>query len=98
MSILYEFLHNLFSQALSQMPHSHRALFMYLCAFLRKLLKHNSQNNLDNKFLASLFGGLFLRTPSESDVTKSSSQLQIENRKKAAFIFQFLTNEYDEEQ
>ncbi len=48
---------------------------------------------------ASLFGGLFLRSPHsghENETANRRSQLRDEGRKKAAFIYHFLQNEYDE--
>jgi hypothetical protein len=56
-------------------------------------------------FLASIFGTIVLKSP-ENDLnadkkavqpikTNSSSQLQSAERKKAAFVFHFLVNDFD---
>lgn len=91
-------------QVIAQIPECHRNVFRYLCAFLRELLSHADQNKLDVKLLATTFGKLFLRAPpapvqssrrkrtnSESAVAKGE-----EDMKRAAFVYHFLTNEYDE--
>ncbi|XP_071115406.1 type II inositol 1,4,5-trisphosphate 5-phosphatase-like [Haliotis cracherodii] len=85
-------------QALQKIPLSHRNVFKYLCAFLRELLKHSENNNLEAKFLASLFGNVFLRSrPGKEDRSPSRrEQARMEEAKKAAFVYHFLTNEYDE--
>ena len=40
-----------FVQVLSSIPTSHRNVFKYICAFLRKLLQHSATNKLDAKSL-----------------------------------------------
>ncbi|ESO88961.1 hypothetical protein LOTGIDRAFT_106380, partial [Lottia gigantea] len=80
----------------------HRNVFKYLCAFLRELLKYSEDNNLDVKFLASMFGEVFLRPPKpltdprlKSDAHAKQAR-RMEDDKRAAFIYHFLTNEYDD--
>ncbi|XP_048240023.1 inositol polyphosphate 5-phosphatase OCRL-like isoform X1 [Haliotis rufescens] len=90
-------------KVLQLIPDSHRNVFKYLCAFLRERLKFADQNNLDVKILASLFGNVFLRAPPssskddrQSTTRHSKSRARAEDSKKTAFVFHFLTNEYDE--
>ncbi|XP_069133751.1 inositol polyphosphate 5-phosphatase OCRL-like isoform X1 [Argopecten irradians] len=91
-------------QVIAQIPECHRNVFRYLCAFLRELLTHTSDNNLDVKLLATTFGKIFLRPPpspvpskrlrsvrEESPVGKGEEDMM-----RAAFVYHFLTNEYDE--
>ncbi|XP_046544350.1 inositol polyphosphate 5-phosphatase OCRL-like [Haliotis rubra] len=86
-------------QALQKIPQSHRNVFKYLCAFLRELLKFSDKNNLEAKFLASLFGNVFLRTRPGKEVGSPLARREkarLEEAKKAAFVYHFLTNDYDE--
>ncbi|XP_067675854.1 inositol polyphosphate 5-phosphatase OCRL-like [Haliotis asinina] len=88
---------------LQAVPDSHRNVFKYLCAFLRELLKYADQDDLGVKILASLFGNVFLRAPPSSNkddrhssTPHSKSRVRAEDSQKAAFVYHFLTNEYDE--
>ncbi|XP_064617717.1 inositol polyphosphate 5-phosphatase OCRL-like isoform X2 [Liolophura sinensis] len=89
-------------QVLQDIPEHHKNVFKYLCAFLRELLRHSKENGLDEKFLASLFGEIFLRAPNSIhtvDSRNSSAKPDRDDpdeRKRAAFVYLFLTNEYDD--
>jgi phosphatidylinositol-bisphosphatase len=89
-------------QILSNIPVSHRNVFKYVCAFLRKLLQHSVNNKLDAKFLATVFGSLMLRAapPGETDQTSatavSATKAREDSRRRAGFVYNFLVNEYDE--
>ncbi|CAH1799294.1 unnamed protein product [Owenia fusiformis] len=92
-------------QVLQQIPISHRNVFKYVTAFLRKLLQFKDSNLLDVKFLAQVFGGFFLRSPtpttdrplSQQMERQLKSQMANEDRRKSAFMYHFLTNDYDEQ-
>jgi len=43
-----------YTQVLATIPVSHRNVFKYICAFLRKLLQHSTSNKLDVKSLGQL--------------------------------------------
>ncbi|XP_053397394.1 inositol polyphosphate 5-phosphatase OCRL-like [Mercenaria mercenaria] len=87
-------------QVVSKVPDCHRNVFKYLCAFLRQLLEEAKFNNLDIKYLAQMFGDVFLRPPPVrmSNVSKNvrRQQARSEEMKKAAFLYHFLAHEYDE--
>ncbi|XP_077976840.1 inositol polyphosphate 5-phosphatase OCRL-like [Glandiceps talaboti] len=88
-------------QVLSQIPRSHRNVFKYLTAFTRELLLYPQENKLDGKTLATLFGELFLRPPpGKENIQLGSNRRQAAQqqiaRKKATFVYNFITNEYDE--
>uniref|UniRef100_A0AAY4C9Y9 phosphoinositide 5-phosphatase n=1 Tax=Denticeps clupeoides TaxID=299321 RepID=A0AAY4C9Y9_9TELE len=70
-------------QLISQLPRAHRNVFRYLMAFLRELLKHSQDNNLN---ATSLFGSLLIRPPP----TMSSKQMSHERQKAIDFILGFL--------
>ncbi|XP_028815976.1 inositol polyphosphate 5-phosphatase OCRL isoform X2 [Denticeps clupeoides] len=73
-------------QLISQLPRAHRNVFRYLMAFLRELLKHSQDNNLNASLIASLFGSLLIRPPP----TMSSKQMSHERQKAIDFILGFL--------
>ncbi|XP_064627898.1 type II inositol 1,4,5-trisphosphate 5-phosphatase-like isoform X2 [Lineus longissimus] len=86
-------------QLVSMLPTCHRNTFNYICAFLRKLLEFNQYNNLEPKFLASLFSAVMLRAPptdkrdNPSVANKRATNIQILEKKKATFLYHFLVNE-----
>ncbi|XP_060063309.1 inositol polyphosphate 5-phosphatase OCRL-like [Ylistrum balloti] len=91
-------------QVIAQIPECHRNVFRYLCAFLRELLSHSSHNSLDVKLLATTFGKIFLRPPPAPATLQKKRSVREdspvgqgeEDMKRAAFVYHFLTNEYDE--
>nr|XP_022289390.1 inositol polyphosphate 5-phosphatase OCRL-1-like isoform X1 [Crassostrea virginica] len=88
-------------QVISQIPEHHKNLFRYLIAFLRELLKYSDQNKLETNILSSIFGEIFLRPPPNTLTRSLSSpagkaKALEEEMKRAAFVKQFLINEYDE--
>ncbi|XP_041351900.1 inositol polyphosphate 5-phosphatase OCRL-like [Gigantopelta aegis] len=91
-----DYSHNfqLCKQLLTKIPECHRNLFKYICAFLRELMIYN--HHLDAKFLSTLFSGVLIRSPTETRVTTDKRRKKMEEEKKAMFIHQFLTNEYDD--
>ncbi|KAH9491544.1 hypothetical protein Btru_030906 [Bulinus truncatus] len=91
-------------QIVSCLPGCHKNTFLYICAFLRELLKHSDENGLDIKFLSSMFGEVLMRpqnqmftSPSTKDavVKERRSKLREEDAKKAAFMYHFLSNEIE---
>ncbi|XP_055887832.1 inositol polyphosphate 5-phosphatase OCRL-like [Biomphalaria glabrata] len=91
-------------QLVTSLPGCHKNTFLYICAFLRELLKHSDKNGLDIKFLCSFFGEVMLRpqTPlfttasaKEAVVKERRSKLREEDAKKAAFMYHFLSNEIE---
>lgn len=87
-------------QVLSTIPEHHRTVFKYICAFLRELLEYSESNQLDVKTLASIFGRLFLRHPSDDEArspvgAKKTEQMELE-KKRVTFITHFLLSEYDD--
>ncbi|XP_052089119.1 inositol polyphosphate 5-phosphatase OCRL-like [Mytilus californianus] len=89
-------------QIIMQIPEYHRNVFRYLCSFLKELLSKSQNNNLDIKFLASLFGDVFLRpdhhyVPTSSRANKNvRSVAKEEEMKRAAFVYHFLSNNIDD--
>lgn len=90
-------------QIIHQIPEYHRNVFRYLTSFLKELLSRSQNNNLDIKFLASLFGDVFLRPdhlslPSYSDKSGRNvrSMAKEEEMKRAAFVYHFLSNNMDD--
>ncbi|XP_072161550.1 inositol polyphosphate 5-phosphatase OCRL [Bemisia tabaci] len=86
-------------QVISQLPEHSRNVFLYLCTFLQELLSHSHENGLDAKTIATLFGGVFIRDPPRSRseaLTKSRSNQQALDRKKASFVYHFLVNDQSE--
>jgi len=80
-------------QTLKQMPTAHKRTFVFLVTFMKDLLKHSEVNGLDQKVLATIFGDVLLRSPASERKSKSKRALNALNRKKAAFIYQFLVND-----
>lgn len=86
-------------QIVMQLPDHSKNVFLYLCSFLQELLSHSSDNGLDAKTLATLFGAIFLRDPprSRNDMTsRVRMNQQILDRKKAGFVYHFLVNDQSE--
>ncbi|KAL4233663.1 hypothetical protein ACF0H5_008345 [Mactra antiquata] len=89
-------------QAMSKVPDCHRNVFKYLCNFLRELLGEGKRNNLEIRYLAQMFGDVFLRQPPMSRL--SSGKLgnarrhlaRSDDMKKSAFLYHFLAHPYDE--
>ncbi|KAK7574140.1 hypothetical protein V9T40_011331 [Parthenolecanium corni] len=81
------------------LPALNRAVFLYLCAFLQELLSHSSENNLDAKTIATLFGSIFIRdlplskNRIQSNLSRTKSSQQILDRKRASFVYHFLVND-----
>ncbi|EFA09929.2 inositol polyphosphate 5-phosphatase OCRL [Tribolium castaneum] len=69
-----------------KMSDVHRNVFLYICMFLKELLKYSNENGYDAKTLASLFGDILLRDP----IRNSKPQA---NRGKANFVYNFLVND-----
>lgn len=81
-------------QVVNNMPLCHFNVFRYLCAFLRELLKYSAENELDPKILATIFGPIFLRFPTEyHDKLNKRTQSQLA-LKKAKFVIHFLVNDF----
>ncbi|PSN44843.1 Inositol polyphosphate 5-phosphatase OCRL-1 [Blattella germanica] len=79
-----------------QLPEHRKNVFLYLCAFLQEVLCHVSENGLDTKTVATLFGTIFLRDPPRSRGDQSSrgrTNQQTLDRKKANFVYHFLVND-----
>lgn len=87
-------------QVVSTVPDCHRNVFKYLCAFLRQLLEESKYNNLEIRYLAQMFGDVFLRPPpvrmSNMSRNLRRQQGRSEDMKKSAFLYHFLAHEYDE--
>ncbi|XP_076077644.1 inositol polyphosphate 5-phosphatase OCRL-like isoform X1 [Mytilus galloprovincialis] len=89
-------------QIILQIPEYHRNVFRYLCSFLKELLSKSQNNGLDIKFLASLFGDVFLRPDHHYVPTSSKSNKNVrsvakeEEMKRAAFVYHFLSNSIDD--
>ncbi|XP_052241819.1 inositol polyphosphate 5-phosphatase OCRL-like isoform X2 [Dreissena polymorpha] len=83
------------TQAMEKVPFCHRRVFRYLCAFFRQLLEESKFNNLDVKHLAQLFGNVILRAPPVRMSKARRSMAAVEDMKRAAFLYHFLTHEYD---
>lgn len=79
-------------QVVSQIPEVHRRTFVYLVSFLKELLAHSSDNKLDAKLLANVFGTVLLRPKEEEP---EGSRRQMVDRKRATFVYHFLMNDYD---
>ncbi|KAI1898109.1 hypothetical protein AGOR_G00068950 [Albula goreensis] len=73
-------------QLVSQLPRAHRAVFRYLMAFLRELLKYSHSNNLTANLAATLFASLLIRAPPNL-VSKQTAQ---DRQKAIDFILGFL--------
>ncbi|XP_048578067.1 inositol polyphosphate 5-phosphatase OCRL isoform X3 [Nematostella vectensis] len=83
-------------QLICQLPECHRNAFTYLTAFLRELLLSSTENKLDAKTLATLFGTLLLRAPKdEESAALSKRAISQLTQKKARFVYHFLINEFD---
>ncbi|XP_064473266.1 inositol polyphosphate 5-phosphatase OCRL-like isoform X2 [Ornithodoros turicata] len=80
-------------QVVSQVPDVHRKTFVYLVSFLKELLAHSSDNKLDAKLLANVFGTVLLRPKEEEP---AGSRRQMADRKRATFVYHFLMNDYDD--
>ncbi|XP_057338294.1 inositol polyphosphate 5-phosphatase OCRL [Microplitis mediator] len=83
-------------QLVMQLPEIRRTVFLYISAFLQELLNHSQDNGLDAKTLATLFGSIFLRDPPRSREDRSQRNRITQatfDRKKAAFVYQFLVND-----
>nr|XP_053649458.1 inositol polyphosphate 5-phosphatase OCRL-like isoform X2 [Cherax quadricarinatus] len=77
-----------------KLPDYHRNVFTYLMAFLKELLNHSEDNNLDAKTLALVFGSILLREPVNAASDRRTSPQAVE-RKKQTFVHHFLMNEYE---
>nr|CAD7206591.1 unnamed protein product [Timema douglasi] len=78
-----------------QLPEHRKNVFLYLCAFLQETLGHVTENGLDAKTVATLFGTIFLRDPprSRAELSSRSRNNQAVTRKKANFVYHFLVND-----
>ncbi|CAL4061657.1 unnamed protein product, partial [Meganyctiphanes norvegica] len=85
---------SLCKDVINSLPVYHRNVFTYLMAFLKELLNHADDNNLDAKTLAAVFGSILIRDPQNSSADRRITAQAIE-RKKQTFIHHFLVNEYD---
>ncbi|KRT85816.1 hypothetical protein AMK59_1973 [Oryctes borbonicus] len=70
-----------------QLPDLHRNVFLYICMFLKELLKHSTENGTDVKMLATIFGNIMLRNPKDK---KDRPQVA---RGKVTFLQFFLDND-----
>ena len=79
-------------RALKNINFSHRNVFKYICTFLREILAHSEKNKSNAKFLSQVFGDVLLKPQQDepANVTKYTS------KKRSLFVYQFLSNEYDE--
>ncbi|XP_045610419.1 inositol polyphosphate 5-phosphatase OCRL isoform X2 [Procambarus clarkii] len=77
-----------------KLPDYHRNVFTYLMAFLKELLNHSEDNNLDVKTLALVFGSILLREPVNTASDRRTSPQAVE-RKKQTFVHHFLMNDYE---
>ncbi|XP_076163264.1 oculocerebrorenal syndrome of Lowe isoform X2 [Ptiloglossa arizonensis] len=87
-------------QIVMQLPEIRRTVFLYICYFLKELLNHTQDNELDAKTLATLFGSIFLRDSprSRDDRNQRSRTVQATmDRKKAAFVYHFLMNDQSDQ-
>ncbi|XP_063218257.1 type II inositol 1,4,5-trisphosphate 5-phosphatase [Bacillus rossius redtenbacheri] len=82
-------------QLVMQLPEHRKNVFLYLCAFLQEVLSHATENGLDAKTIATLFGTIFLRDPprSRGDPASRNRNSQAVDRKKANFVYHFLVND-----
>ncbi|KAJ8870556.1 hypothetical protein PR048_029579 [Dryococelus australis] len=82
-------------QLVMQLPEHRKNVFLYLCAFLQEVLSHATENDLDAKTIATLFGTIFLRDPprSRGDPAAKNRNSQAVDRKKANFVYHFLVND-----
>nr|CAD7420684.1 unnamed protein product [Timema poppensis] len=82
-------------QVVMQLPEHRKNVFLYLCAFLQETLGHVTENGLDAKTVATLFGTIFLRDPprSRAELSSRSRNNQVVTRKKANFVYHFLVND-----
>ncbi|GAB6030996.1 hypothetical protein CHUAL_007816 [Chamberlinius hualienensis] len=78
---------------IQQLPLVNQNVFRYLMAFLKALLYHSDNNKLDPKNLATLFGGILLRSPSDQHSSQLKRNIQTIERKKANFIYHFLEDQ-----
>ncbi|XP_053994194.1 inositol polyphosphate 5-phosphatase OCRL isoform X2 [Hylaeus volcanicus] len=88
------------NQIVMQLPEIRKTVFLYICYFLKELLNHTQDNELDAKTLATLFGSIFLRDPprSRDDRNQRSRTGQATiDRKKAAFVYHFLINDQSDQ-
>ncbi|XP_071521697.1 inositol polyphosphate 5-phosphatase OCRL [Panulirus ornatus] len=85
---------SLCKEIIYKLPDYHRNVFTYLMAFLKELLNHSEDNNLDAKTLALVFGSILLREPLNTALDRRTSVQAVE-RKKQTFIHHFLMNEYE---
>ncbi|XP_063845659.1 inositol polyphosphate 5-phosphatase OCRL-like isoform X4 [Scylla paramamosain] len=85
---------SLCKEIVSKLPDHHRTVFTYLMAFLKELLNHSPQNELDAKTLALVFGSILLRKPPNQPIDRRISNEAID-RKKQIFIHHFLVNDYE---
>lgn len=77
-----------------KLPDHHRNVFTYLMAFLKELLNHSEDNNLDAKTLALVFGSILLREQPEAVPDHRNSSQAVERRKQT-FVHHFLMNDYE---
>lgn len=86
-------------QVVAQMtPEVHRHTFLYIVCFLKELLAHTADNKLDAKLLANVFGPVLLRQKAhqapEPGTSPWDSRRDMDERKRATFIYHFLMNDY----
>ncbi|XP_068249219.1 inositol polyphosphate 5-phosphatase OCRL isoform X1 [Palaemon carinicauda] len=77
-----------------KLPVYHRNVFTYLMAFLKELLNHSEDNNLDAKTLALVFGSILLREQPGSAAERRNNSQAVERRKQT-FVHHFLMNDYE---
>ena len=84
-------------QIVSQLPNHHKQVFVYMCSFLREVIRHSAQNGIDPKILATLFATIFIRDPPGSNPNvgglKNRNYQQTLDNKKSRFIYHFLVND-----
>jgi len=83
--------------AASELPSRHLAVFQYVTAFLREVLRHAERNGSDPKILAALFGGVLVRgdpggVPAMGGL-RARTQQQLLEQKKTRFVYHFLVND-----
>jgi len=86
--------YTLCKQVISQMPECHTNVFRYITAFLREMLKYSAENKLVPKILATVFGSILLRGPTEKANVSRKAESQI-GQKKAKFLYHFLVNDFN---
>lgn len=85
---------SLCKEIVARIPDYHRNVFTYLMAFLKELLNHSEDNNLDAKTLALVFGSILLREPPNTSTDRRTPAQAVE-RKRQTFVNHFLVNDYE---